>query len=73
MQHLKNITAGNPKTIEQYQLTKKAGVIWLYTEDGKNWYDELKNFQDDTLKIAYDQKGLFVVLRKTYQHLTLTG
>lgn len=50
MQHLKNITAGNPKTIEQYQLTKKAGVIWLYTEDGKNWYDELKNFQDDTLK-----------------------
>ncbi|HGF5432273.1 TPA: tail fiber assembly protein, partial [Escherichia coli] len=25
MQHLKNITAGNPKTIEQYQLTKKAG------------------------------------------------
>ncbi|STO65232.1 Putative prophage tail fiber assembly like-protein [Escherichia coli] len=42
-----------PKTIEQYQLTKKAGVIWLYTEDGKNWYDELKNFQDDTLKIAY--------------------
>ncbi|HDZ9888799.1 TPA: tail fiber assembly protein, partial [Escherichia coli] len=24
MQHLKNITAGNPKTIEQYQLTKKA-------------------------------------------------
>ncbi|EAA1955679.1 tail fiber assembly protein, partial [Escherichia coli] len=22
MQHLKNITAGNPKTVEQYQLTK---------------------------------------------------
>lgn len=27
MQHLKNITAGNPKTIEQYQLTKKS---WRY-------------------------------------------
>ncbi|ENV0658687.1 phage tail protein, partial [Shigella sonnei] len=22
MQHLKNIVAGNPKTVEQYQLTK---------------------------------------------------
>lgn len=64
MQHLKNITAGNPKTIEQYQLTKKAGVIWLYTEDGKNWYDELKNFQDDTLKIAYDQKGIIRCIEK---------
>ncbi|ECN9758292.1 TPA: tail fiber assembly protein, partial [Escherichia coli] len=26
MMHLKNIKAGNPKTPEQYQLTKKAGV-----------------------------------------------
>ncbi len=26
MQHLKNITAGNPKTIEQYQLTKKLAL-----------------------------------------------
>ncbi|ENV3142706.1 tail fiber assembly protein, partial [Escherichia coli] len=25
MMHLKNIKAGNPKTPEQYQLTKKAG------------------------------------------------
>ncbi|EPS5397257.1 tail fiber assembly protein, partial [Shigella sonnei] len=29
MMHLKNIKAGNPKTPEQYQLTKKAGVVWL--------------------------------------------
>ncbi|ENC4102714.1 tail fiber assembly protein, partial [Escherichia coli] len=26
MQHLKNITAGNPKTVEQYQLTKGFDV-----------------------------------------------
>ncbi|SQB79374.1 Putative prophage tail fiber assembly like-protein [Escherichia coli] len=50
MQHLKNITAGNPKPLSSISLRKKLGVIWLYTEDGKNWYDELKNFQDDTFK-----------------------
>lgn len=42
MMHLKNIKAGNAKTLEQYELTKKHGVIWLYSEDGKNWYEELK-------------------------------
>ncbi|EMK9842462.1 tail fiber assembly protein, partial [Shigella dysenteriae] len=26
MLHLKNITAGNPKTAEQYQMTKKYDV-----------------------------------------------
>ncbi|HHL7611351.1 TPA: tail fiber assembly protein, partial [Escherichia coli] len=29
MQHLKNITAGNPKTVEQYQLTKGFDVVWF--------------------------------------------
>ncbi len=49
MMHLKNIKAGNAKTLEQYELTKKHGVIWLYSEDGKNWYEEVKNFQPDTM------------------------
>lgn len=35
MMHLKNIKAGNAKTLEQYELTKKHGVIWLYSEDEK--------------------------------------
>ncbi|WP_064773664.1 tail fiber assembly protein, partial [Escherichia coli] len=65
--------AGNAKTLEQYQLTKKHGVIWLYTEDGKNWYDELKNFQDDTLKIAYDQKGIIRCIEKDVSTLNPEG
>lgn len=55
MMHLKNIVAGNPKTPDQYQLTKKFGVVWLYDEKGKNWYEEQKNFAVDTLKVAYDK------------------
>ncbi|ELK3731090.1 tail fiber assembly protein, partial [Escherichia coli] len=53
MMHLKNITAGNPKTKEQYQLTKQFNIKWLYSDDGKNWYEEQKNFQPDTLKMVY--------------------
>ena len=56
--HLKNIKAGNPKTPEQYQLTKEFDVIWLWSEDERNWYEEQKNFQQDTLKIAYNKKGI---------------
>ncbi|ROJ16131.1 tail fiber assembly protein [Escherichia coli] len=61
MMHLKNIKAGNAKTLEQYELTKKHGVIWLYSEDGKNWYEEVKNFQPDTIKIVYDENNIIVV------------
>ena len=60
MMHLKNIKAGNAKTLEQYKLTKKHGVIWLYSEDGKNWYEEVKNFQPATIKIVYDANNIIV-------------
>ncbi|EFH7778246.1 tail fiber assembly protein [Escherichia coli] len=64
MQHLKNIKAGNPKTIEQYQLTKEFDVVWLWSEEGKNWYEEQKNFQPDTLKVAYNQEGVICCIEK---------
>ncbi|EHW5682494.1 tail fiber assembly protein [Escherichia coli] len=73
MMHLKNIKAGNPKTPEQYQLTKKAGVVWLYTEDGKNWYEEQKNFQPDTIKIAYDQNNVIVTVSKDVSTINPEG
>ncbi|MDZ8832779.1 hypothetical protein SNA75_12165, partial [Escherichia coli] len=64
MQHLKNIKSGNPKTKEQYQLTKNFDVIWLWSEDGKNWYEEVKNFQPDTIKIVYDANNIIVAITK---------
>lgn len=64
MLHLKNITAGNPKTAEQYQLTKQYGITWLFSEDGKNWYEEQKNFASDTIKIAYTGDGRVVWVGK---------
>ncbi|HFJ8674390.1 tail fiber assembly protein [Salmonella enterica] len=73
MMHLKNISAGNPKTMAQFQLTKRSGVIWLYSEDGKNWYDEQKNFAADTLKIAYDQNGVIVNISQDVSTINPTG
>lgn len=58
MLHLKNIRSGNPKTPEQWELTKRLGVIWLYDETGKKWYEEQKNFQADTIKFGYDADGI---------------
>ncbi len=73
MQHLKNITRGNPKTKEQYQLTKKFGVIWLYAEDGQNWYEAQKNFQPDTIKIAYDASGIIRYIEKDVSAINPEG
>ncbi|HAG7651954.1 TPA: tail fiber assembly protein [Escherichia coli] len=73
MQHLKNIVAGNPKTVEQYQLTKKFNVIWLWSEDGKNWYEEVKNFQEDTIKLAYTVEGIIVAMDKDVSAINPEG
>ncbi|EJY0869975.1 tail fiber assembly protein [Escherichia coli] len=64
MLHLKNITAGNPKTAEQYQMTKQHGITWLFSEDDQNWYEELKNFASDTIKIVYTGDGRVVWVGK---------
>ncbi|EFD5107919.1 tail fiber assembly protein [Escherichia coli] len=64
MLHLKNIAAGNPKTAEQYQMTKRHSIVWLFSEDGKNWYEEQKNFASDTIKVAYNERGRVVWVGK---------
>ncbi|HAJ2018794.1 TPA: tail fiber assembly protein [Escherichia coli] len=73
MQHLKNIVAGNPKTVEQYQLTKNFNVIWLWSEDGKNWYEEVKNFQENTIKLAYTVEGIIVAMDKDVSAINPEG
>lgn len=73
MQHLKNITAGNPKTVAQYQLTKNFDVIWLWSEEGKNWYEEVSNFQEDTIKIVYDENNIIVGITRDASTLNPEG
>ncbi|EMH7658211.1 tail fiber assembly protein [Salmonella enterica] len=73
MMHLKNIVSGNQKTPDQYQLTKKFGVVWLFDEDGKNWYEEQKKFSADSLKIAYDKNNIIVDINKNVSAINPEG
>ncbi|MCZ8881460.1 tail fiber assembly protein [Escherichia albertii] len=73
MMHLKNIKAGNPKTVEQYELTRQFGVVWLYSDDDRNWYEEQKNFQGDTIKIAYTADGIIVAVDKDVSTINPEG
>ncbi|MEJ1617422.1 tail fiber assembly protein [Escherichia coli] len=73
MMHLKNIKAGNPKTVEQYELTRQFGVVWLYSDDDRNWYEEQKNFQGDTIKIAYTAGGIIVAVDKDVSTINPEG
>ena len=57
----------------QYELTRQFGVVWLYSEDGKNWYEEQKNFQDDTIKIAYTSDGIIVAINKDVSTINPEG
>ncbi|MEB7742779.1 tail fiber assembly protein, partial [Escherichia coli] len=44
--------------------TKQHDVTWLFSEDGRNWYEELKNFAGDTIKVAYAADGRVVWVGK---------
>lgn len=73
MKHLKNIMKGNAKTPEQFQLTKQFGVIWLFSEDEKSWYEEQKDFSVDTIKIAYDKNNVIVGISKDISTINPDG
>ncbi|HAM2328771.1 TPA: tail fiber assembly protein [Escherichia coli] len=45
-------------------MTKQYGVTWLFSEDDKNWYEELKNFASDTIKMVYTGDGRVVWVGK---------
>ncbi|EFN4330608.1 tail fiber assembly protein, partial [Escherichia coli] len=65
MMHLKNITAQNPKTIEQYQLARQHKfLLWLFSDDGQEWHEAQEKFQPDTLKVIYTETGEVVWVGK---------
>ncbi|WP_262943261.1 tail fiber assembly protein [Escherichia coli] len=55
------------------EIPRKSRVIWLYSEDGKNWYEEVKNFQPDTIKIVYDENNIIVAITRDASTLNPEG
>jgi hypothetical protein len=58
MMHVKNFQIGAPKTPEQIKLRNKHNAMFLFSADGTEWYGCQKDFAVDTIKIAYDDKGI---------------
>ncbi|EDW6064254.1 DUF4376 domain-containing protein [Salmonella enterica subsp. enterica serovar Oslo] len=58
MINIKNFTPGNPKTPEQLELANKHRVLFLFSEDGQEWYEAQKQFAPDTIKFSYDADGV---------------
>lgn len=49
------------KNFKAYEPSDKIkGVLYLKSEDGKDWYDCQKGFKDDTIKIMYDIEGRII-------------
>ncbi|EAM5324429.1 tail fiber assembly protein [Salmonella enterica] len=45
----------------------------MFDEDGKNWYEEQKQFSADTLKIAYDKNNIIVDINKDISAINPEG
>ncbi|EJM3831583.1 DUF4376 domain-containing protein [Salmonella enterica] len=58
MQNIKNFTRGNPKTAEQLAQADRHRVMFLFSEDGQEWYECQKKFATGTIKVAYDAGGI---------------
>ncbi|HAK8203116.1 TPA: DUF4376 domain-containing protein [Salmonella enterica] len=58
MMNIKNFTQGAPKTPEQLELANKHRVLFLFSEDGQEWYESQKQFAPDTIKFTYDSDGV---------------
>lgn len=58
MINIKNFTPGDPKTPEQLELANKHRVLFLFSEDGQEWYESQKQFAADTIKFSYDADGV---------------
>ncbi|HEB0051316.1 TPA: tail fiber assembly protein [Serratia marcescens] len=58
MKNIKSFQLGEPKTPEQLKLRNQHNAMFLFSEDGKEWYHCQKDFAEDTIKVAYDEKGI---------------
>ncbi|EKB5296944.1 DUF4376 domain-containing protein [Salmonella enterica] len=58
MVNIKNFTPGDPKTPEQLELANKHKVLFLFSEDGQEWYEAQKQFSAGTIKFSYDSDGV---------------
>ncbi|VFS65230.1 phage tail assembly protein [Salmonella enterica subsp. diarizonae] len=73
MMILKNISRGSPKTPEQADLANKHKVVFMFSQDGQDWYECQKLFSPDTIKVAYDNQGIIRCISKDVSAINPEG
>lgn len=64
MLHLKNfikyfpVQNENNSDIFHFINVNNVSIVFYQDETGRDWYDSLSSFEKDTIKIAYDKKGV---------------
>ncbi|HGJ5876246.1 MAG TPA: hypothetical protein ACHBX0_07430 [Arsenophonus sp.] len=58
MQDLKFFKRYHPELSDKKALKSSMGVIFLMSEEGRDWYKCQKTFQPDTMKIEYESNGV---------------
>lgn len=58
LQNIQGFKPANPATLEHLRLAQKHGVMFLKSDDGRDWYECQKLFQSDTIKLCYDGSNI---------------
>lgn len=73
MIHFTNFKPGAPVSSDDRALNKQHGVLFLFDENGNEWYESQKLFSENTLKIAYDSNGVIRSISKDVSMLWPNG
>lgn len=64
MLHLKNLIQYLPETDEQKEIAEQYNAIFWRDELGRDWYQSIALFQQDTFKVKYLSNGVICALDK---------
>ena len=64
MQDIKNFSVYQPSDKSRTAMQEIHGVAYLSSEDGQDWYECQATFSPDTLKVAYDAKGIICSIHR---------
>ncbi|HBC0585236.1 TPA: tail fiber assembly protein [Enterobacter cloacae] len=73
MINLKNFNVYFPEDEDKKEMADEFNAIFYESEDGLDWYDSLKKFKEETIKIKYLSNGLIVSASKDASKLCPDG
>jgi len=73
MMEFKRFTSGEPVLANDKSLKQRHGVLFLFDENGNEWYQCQKLFSESTLKVAYDNNGVICSFSKDVSMLWPNG